>query len=485
MQRPGPLVVSLGPCLAECVGPHAASVCQVRPDHPPHMQALVSHSAVDLVRLVHAGDVSPREIVAVHLERIAARDSSVGGFRLVRFERALAEARALEALDLASLPLAGVPVAIKDNIDVEGEPTRHGSLATSNRVASRDHEIVRRLRAAGAIVIGKTQVPELSVWGTSDGPLGTARNPWDLARTAGGSSGGSAAVVAAGMVPIAHGSDGLGSIRIPAAVCGVVGIKPGTGVVPSDLGSSAWFGMAENGVLATTVDDAALALSVMSGDPQGVRLPPSGTRLRIALSLVTPLRGTSVDPEMVRAAVAIGDVLGAAGHQVLRVDPAYPAIVALAVFARWCGGAAEDAMELDRTRLQRRTRGHVRAGWVLRTIGALRDRDKPAWRARMAAFFASHDALVTPALAQVPIRADGWADRSWRANIWANVRYAPFCAAWNLAGFPAASVPAGMHPAGVPVAVQIIAPAGGESVVLALARQISEMHPWPRHAPEV
>ena len=164
--------------------------------------------------------------------------------------------------------LAGVPVAMKDNIAVAGEPLRNGSLATPSGPATADHPVVARLRAAGAIIVGITAVPELCIWGSTDSPAAITRNPWDTNRSPGGSSGGSAAAVASGMVPIAHAADGLGSIRVPAASCGLFGIKPGLGVVPAELGPNSWFGMAENGPLATTVADAALMLSVMAGRPE-------------------------------------------------------------------------------------------------------------------------------------------------------------------------------------------------------------------------
>src|SRR6185437_4573588 len=235
-------------------------------------ESWIGRSAQQIADAVRRGDAQPRWVVQQHLERIERLNPQLGAFRKIRHEEALAEADALAARsDLGRLPLAGVPVAVKDNVAVAGEQTRNGSAASSEAVNDSDHQVVARLRAAGAIVVGLTNVPELCLTPMTDSVYGIARNPWNRQSTPGGSSGGSAAAVAAALVPIAHGNDGLGSIRIPACFCGLVGIKHGAGVVPAVLnedGSPSWHGLSENGPLATTVQDAALALSVMADDPQ-------------------------------------------------------------------------------------------------------------------------------------------------------------------------------------------------------------------------
>src|SRR3954466_8022156 len=225
----------------------------------------VGATAKQIARAVRRGDVTATQVVADHLEQIAITDPSLDAFRVVRGGEAITEAEKVDDQeDLANLPLAGVPVAVKENTAVAGLPTWSGSAAArSQAVAEDDHEIVRRLRGAGAIVVGVTKMPEMGLWATTDDADGATRNPWDLDRTPGGSSGGSAAAVAAGLVPMAHGNDGLGSIRIPAACCGLVGLKPGRGVVPAQLGIDDWFGLVENGVLTTTVADAVLGFSVL------------------------------------------------------------------------------------------------------------------------------------------------------------------------------------------------------------------------------
>jgi len=444
----------------------------------------VDRPATALAKLVHTKVASPVQIVQAHLDQIASVDGNVGAFQLVRAHEALAEAEALSGRgDLAELPLAGVPVAIKDNVPVAGEPMRRGSAATSTDRSRRDHEVVRRLRAAGAIVIGKTKVPELSAWPTTDGPFGTARNPWNPQRTTGGSSGGSAAAVAAAMVPMAHGSDGLGSIRIPAACCGLVGMKPGLGVVPSELGVNSWSGLAANGCLTTTVDDAALMLSVLADKPGFRDIHEPDRPLRIAVSTAAPVRGVRVEEAFKAAAVRMGKLLQEAGHHVVVADPPYSFKIGVETLARWVTSVAEDAVGLSRRRLERRTRAHVLAGRVVRRLRRSASEDRARWRLRLDSFFSGYDLVLTPTLARSPLRADGWSQRSWTANLWASINYAPFTSPWNLAGYPAASIPAGQHSDGMPLSVQLASTAGRETLILSVAKQLETLSPWPRHAP--
>jgi amidase len=445
---------------------------------------LTAESATTLARLVRTGDLTAPEIVAAHLERIAALDAAIGAYQIVRTGRALAEAAALmDRADRRELPLAGVPVAIKDNVPVEGEPMRVGSLATTDRPSAADHETVRRLRSAGAIVVGLTRVPELCIWGTTDSAFGTTRNPWNLQRTAGGSSGGSAAAVAAAMAPIALGADGMGSIRIPAASCGIVGFKPGPGVVPSALGVSSWYGLAENGPLSTNVEDAALVLSVLAARPEFARPRPPDS-LRIAVSTRSPVAGVRVDKEVTAAVRAAAGKLADVGHRVDEADPPKPPLRLVAgMFAHWFGGAAEEAAPLDIRRVERRTRTHVRLGDFARRHGLVRPGDRDAWRLLNEAFFDRFDLLLTPVVASSPIEADGWSKRGWTANVHANVRFAPFTGGWNFAGYPAATLPAGRHSNGLPLSVQIVGSRGREALILGLARQLEILQPWPHHAP--
>jgi amidase len=447
----------------------------------------VTPTAAETADAVRRGDVSAVAAAEAALGRIAEHDPTIGAFQVVRAERARAEAARVDAdPDRGSLPLAGVPIAIKDNVPVAGEPMRIGSAATDPAPQGTDHEVVRRLRAAGAVVVGLTRVPELCVFGATDSVYGVTRNPWNLERTPGGSSGGAAASVAAGMVPVAHGNDGLGSIRIPAACCGLVGIKPGLGVVPSELGNGSWFDMAENGPLTTTVSDAALLLSVMAArrDLADVAPADSVAPLRIAVSVKAPAPLTPVDPHFVAAARATGDLLAGRGHQVRAAEPTYPTGTALAALARWFAGAELDArLVADRSRLQPRTARHTAAGRIALRMRAVRPASRAIWQRKAAQFFGPYDVLVTPGLAQLPIAAKAWGEGGWLASVLANARYAPFAAPWNLAGWPAMVIPAGTHPSGMPLSVQLVGRPGSEALLLSVAAQLERVRPWARTAP--
>lgn len=447
--------------------------------------ALAGETACALAALVRTREATPADIVRSHLGRIAEIDPTIGAFQLVRGEKAVVEAEALATReDLDRLPLAGVPIAIKDNVPVAGEPMRVGSLATPDTPGVADHEAVRRLRSAGAIVVGLTRVPELCVWGTTDSAFGVTRNPWNRERTAGGSSGGSAAALAAAMVPLALGADGLGSIRIPAASCGILGLKPGPGIVPAQLGVSSWYGLAENGPMATTVADAALMLSVLADRQDLADANPPSHALRIAFSTRSPLAGVHVDRELRNAVIESAKLLAAAGHLVEEADPPAPTLRSVAaILGHWFGGASQEAEVLESGRLEPRTRTHVRLGWVARRFGLVRATDRDAWRAINDQFFRRFELLLTPVLASAPISCNRWSERGWIANMYANLRFAPFAGAWNFAGFPAASVPAGVHSDGTPLSVQIVASLEREKLILSLARQLEILRPWPRHAP--
>ncbi|MEU6665801.1 amidase family protein [Streptomyces sp. NPDC046727] len=445
------------------------------------MSSWAGRSAAVIAAAVREKRVTPREVVAEHLARIERRDGRIGAFRKVRAEAALAEADEVASrTDLTELPLAGVPVAVKDNLAVRGESFRNGSAATPDTPAAEDHVTVARLRAAGAVVVGLTNVPELCVFGTTEGPYGIARNPWDLSRTAGGSSGGSAAAVAAGLVPLALGNDGMGSLRIPAANCGLVTLKPGHAVVPAGIGNGDWFGMSENGPLATTVEDLRLMLAVLA-DAEFVRRQEPA-RLRIAVALRSPLAGVSVSRPYTTAVRHAAGVLARSGHQVRRAEPPYPLSLGVTALQHWTAGTAVDAAGLDPARLARRTRVHAAVGrrfvGTVRT-GAARER----LRERLTPFLTEHDVLLTPALARRSPQAGPWHERGWLRNVLANSAYSPFTPPWNLTGWPAMSVPAGTLPSGAPCAVQLVGRPGTEAVLLDLAEELERLSPWQRTAP--
>ncbi|MEU3788384.1 amidase family protein [Streptomyces fructofermentans] len=445
------------------------------------MTSWAGRTAAEIAAAVREKRVGPREVVAAHLARIERLDARVGAFRKVRAAAALAEADEVAArADLAELPLAGVPVAVKDNLAVRGESTRNGSAATPDTPADEDHVTVARLRAAGAVVVGLTNVPELCVFGTTEGVHGTARNPWDPTRTAGGSSGGSAAAVAAGMVPIALGNDGMGSLRIPAANCGLIGLKPGFGTVPADIGHGDWFGMSENGPLATTVGDARLMFAVLAGTEAG-GAPEPVTRT-VALSVRSPLAGVTISRPYRAAAREAGALLAGAGHRVRRADPSYPVWLGTTSLAHWTAGTAVDAEDLDPRRLAPRTRVHAAVG--RRFVESVRGGARRAQlRERLEPFFAEHDVLLTPALARRSPAAAEWHKRGWLRNVLVNTAYSPMTPPWNLTGWPAMAVPFGTLPSGVPAAVQLVGRPGSEAALLELAGQLEELRPWNRTAP--
>ncbi len=451
-----------------------------------HAGMWVGATAKQIARAVRRGDASAAEVVAEHLEHIRSRDDLLNAFRIVRAGQALAEADAVDAQEeLINLPLAGVPIAVKENTPIAGLPTWRGSAAARSTVAEADHEVVRRLRGAGAIVVATSRAPELSLWPFTDDDDAVTRNPWRTDRTPGGSSGGAGAAVAAGLVPIAHGNDGLGSVRIPAAACGLVGVKPGRGVVPASLGANDWYGLTEHGILATTVSDATIGLAALAGWAPPQLVEPS--RLRVAVSSRSPLRGIRPDAASIAALASATKLLIGAGHDAVDRSPIYPTLLGLRTVATWCAGAAADAKAagIDRHTLHRSTRRHVALGaWAIRH-GFVQEEHRTQWRDRSVAWFSDNDVdvLMTPALATTPPAAAGYASKSWSSNMLTAMRFAPYAAPWNVAGFPALVVPMGVRPDGLPVGVQLVGLPGSELTLLAVAGQLEEASPWLRHAP--
>jgi amidase len=445
------------------------------------MTGWVGRPATEIAAGVRSGEVTAAQVVAWHLDRIAKINSELGAFVRVRPAEAAREAAEVDArADRADLPLAGVPVAIKDTIPVAGEPMRLGSSVTPGAAQEKDHPVVARLREAGAVVIGLTNMPEMSIYPFTDSAFGTARNPWDRRRTPGGSSGGSAAAVASAMVPIAHGTDGLGSVRIPAAACGLFGLKPGPGVVPAQIGADSWSGLLENGPLATTVADAALMLEVMAGTRFDLAEPSS---LRIAASVRPTGPGTVIHRSYRAAVRQCADLLASLGHTVTTDDPAYPLWVTPAQVGSWFASPVGDVVPyLAGSGLERRTRRHVRAGQLVRRVRPPREGDRDRLRAVLLPFFDRHDVLVMPSLAWPCPPARRWGERSWPRSVIAALRFAPMTGVWNMAGFPAASVPT-PPVRGLPGSVQLVAPPGGEALLLALAAQLERARGWRRHAP--
>ncbi|MFE7238695.1 amidase [Streptomyces sp. NPDC057580] len=448
------------------------------------MTEWTGRTAVEIAAAVREGRASAADVTRQHLDRIARLEPGLSAFRRVRAEQAQAEAEAVDRrADRASLPLAGVPVAVKDNIAVAGEQARMGSAATSSDHSPTDHVIVQRLRAAGAVVVGLTNVPELCLVPMADSVYGIARNPWNEQRTPGGSSGGSAAAVAAGLVPLAHGNDGFGSIRIPCACCGTIGIKPGRGVVPHAPDDPTWFDLVENGPIATTVQDAALGLAVMADEPGFAQLGDVGT-LRIGVSVRSISPGFAIAAQYRRAALETGTLLKGLGHTVTRHNRRYPAWLGPASLSSWFASARASAAGLDRAGLDRSTRRLAAVGGALAALHLDGAHGRDRWRTDAAErFFGQMDVLLLPALSQPAAQAKRWGDAGGLRTTAVSTRTASLFGSWNIAGWPALAVPVGVGVDAMPVAVQLVAKPGGEKLLLELAAQIEAAKPWPRHAP--
>jgi amidase len=448
--------------------------------------------------LIASGELAARDLLEVYLERIQRLDPKLNAFRIVFTERARMEADQADARrraegPAAERPLLGVPIAVKDDADVAGEVAMFGSAA-EDRPARADSEIIRRLRAAGAVIIGITNGPELLLWPfTETAAHGITRNPWDLGRTPGGSSGGSGAAVAAGLVGAATGSDGAGSIRIPAACCGLFGIKPQRGrisIAPHSDADHAWHGMAVYGPLARRVEDAALFLDVTAQEGGGsflaaARRPPGP--LRVAISLRPPLP-QPIDPQVLSATEGVATLLRSLGHTVERRDPPWLRAVPH-VLVRYLRGARESGRALAHPdRYERRTKGVIRLGDRIsdRVLADVRARER-SLAAKMNALFSDFDVLLTPVLAEPAVQTGRWAGRSalWTLNGVTRFTMAPLLAAWNVTGQPAASVPAGFSTNGLPLAVQLVGRPGDEATLLSLAAQIEAERPWAQRRPEL
>jgi amidase len=444
----------------------------------------VGATAKQIARAVRRGDATATEVVADHIQHAPVADKVLSAMRMFRDAEAIAEAEKVdEQPDLADLPLAGVPVLVKENTPVAGLPTWHGSEAARTSPAEADHQVVKRLRGAGAVILGTSRMPELGLWGTTDDETAVTRNPWRTDRTPGGSSGGAAAAVASGLVPIAHGNDGLGSLRIPAACCGLVGFKPGRGVISYGVGVTDWFGLAEHGLLGTTVADVAVGFSVLAARTPAPLVQPG--RLRIAVSTRSPVTGVSPDADTREAVANAARLLVGIGHDTVKADPVYPTKLGLAVIATWCGITRREVEGLELSRLQPRTRRHAAFGTMAWKRGWVKESDRSDFRTRSEAWFSDggYDLMLLPTLAGPPPRAERWSAKSWRGNMWANLRYAPYTGAWNVAGFPAIAVPMGVRGDGLPGSVQLVGPPGSELLVLAVAAQLELAAPWRPHAP--
>jgi len=463
---------------------------------------LMFRPAAELAALVRAGEVSARELVEVSLERIEALDPTVGAFVEVDGERALATADEIGPGD--QRPFAGVPIAVKNNRAVRGMRLTQGSSMMRDFVAPYDHSVVARLRAAGFVIVGTTKLPEFGILPvTEPASHGPTRNPWDLTRTPGGSSGGSAAAVACGMVPLAHGNDGGGSLRIPAACCGLVGLKAQRHRVSTapDLGSSA---LVVDGVLTRSVAETAEVLDVIAGYVTGdaawapplaqayalAAASPPG-RLRIAFTLTPPIPDAAVDPLCAEATTRAAALLEDLGHTVDEVTPPwqsddipglfgeyFAAHIAVSVYyATIASGRSEpraDDMEpLSWALWQQASELSAVRFQVLQTQLQARMRG-------LITFLEPYDALLTPALAKRPLTL-GELDAAAPAPLETFVRsgyFTPFTPIFNASGQPAIALPLFHGEDGLPLGVQLAGRPAGESTLLALGAQLEAAAPW-------
>ena len=446
--------------------------------------------------MLRAGEISPTELVRLSLDRIARLDPELNAFRKVFAEKALLEAAQAEARLKAGeeRPLLGVPIAIKDEVDVAGEVNTHGTDAFTEP-ASADCEVVRRLREAGAIIVGLTLLPEMAICGFSESAnYGVTRNPWNPQRTPGGSSGGSGSAVAAGLVPIASAGDGAGSIRIPAASCGLFGLKPSRGRVSFAPNLEGWRGLAVEGCLSRSVIDTALWLDIVSGGSREPEAPPPPERpfveaakqapgkLRVAYSTLAPRAAVppAVDDDAKGAVAAGAELLRSLGHEVSERDPDWGGI-GNNITARFLGGVAETVREVPHPeRLERRTRGFGRLGSIL--PGGLYERamgpGRAADAARVNAIFDEFDVLVTPVMGGAALPVRRWEGQGALRTVLGMSRFYPYCVPWNHLGNPAMAVPAGFNAEGMPLSIQVVGRPGAEATLLSLAAQLEAERPW-------
>jgi amidase len=462
---------------------------------------LMFRSALELAAMVRSGEVSARELVEASLERIEELNPALNAFAQVDAERALATAEAIGPGD--ERPFAGVPVAIKNNRAVEGLRLTFGCELMADNECEYDHNVTRRLKAAGFVIVGTTTLPEYGILPVSEARIfGPTRNPWDLGRTPGGSSGGAAAAVASGMLPVAHGNDGGGSIRIPAACCGLVGLKVARGRISSapELGDSS---LVVDGMLTRSVADTAAILDVLAGYEPGdaTWAPPSPQpfallaqndpgRMRIAATTLPPTADATLDPTCAVAVADAAELLRSLGHTVEEVDPPWQVDglsemfgavfanhIALSIaYSGIVAGREPTAADMEPM------------SWaifsMIKELGAIEGLAAAtrlqAFARHLVAFLEPYDALLTPALAQrpLPIGTLDTAAPDPMSTFTRSGLFTPFTPVFNASGQPAISLPLFQGEDGLPLGVQLVARPAGEGALLALATQLEAAVPW-------
>jgi amidase len=469
------------------------------------MGDLTFMSVGDLAAHVRGGELSAREVTTAALERIEALEPTVNAFVEVDADGALAAADNIEPGD--ERPFAGVPIAIKANVPVAGLTMNFGSKFVAEHRPSHNAYLVRRLQEAGFVIVGVTNMPEFGILPTTEPRHGgPTRNPWDPDRTPGGSSGGAAAAVASGMLPVAHGNDGGGSLRIPASCCGLVGLKPSRGRVSRgpDLGDSY---LASDGVLTHTVAETAMLLDVLAGyevgdatwaprplEPYTTAIRRDPGRLRIAMSPANSL-DAEVDPECLRGMRETGELLASLGHHVVEDTPSLPGKDTLRLFTGVFGPAvalgiaygellAGHPPEDDEIEpLSRALYDLARETSSVEYLAALAQMQ--ALARGVTAFFADYDVLLTPALAERPLpigECDGLGEEPMR-DFARSGAFTPYTALFNVTGQPAISVPAGFGEDGLPTNAHLVAKPLGEETLLQLAAQLEIARPLDGRRP--
>jgi amidase len=441
--------------------------------------------------LIDSGETTSLALAELYLDRIARLDPVLNAYRVVFAERARAEARQADGRRAAGdkRPLLGVPIAIKDDLDVAGELTCMGSNAVDGP-APADSEVVRRLRSAGAVILGKTNVPELTITPFTESPtFGVTRNPWDLQRTSGGSSGGTATAVAAGLCAVGIGSDGAGSIRIPAGATGLFGLKAQRGRVSTAPRVEPWHGMAIWGPISRRVSDSARVYDVIrdGGTSFTEAAAQEPGRLRIALSPgAPPLSGVKADAEQLGAVHGTADLLRQLGHEVVERQIEYPPAAILNVLARYFRGIADEGMSLPHPeRLSRRAKGYIRLGRAIPAAAV--ERAKASAQADAAALNAAFregfDLVLTPVFSRRVPRVGEYEGRGalWTFN--GSARLVPWLGAYNHTGQPAAAVPAGFAGDGFPLSAHLVADHDREDLLLSVAAQLERARDWPARIP--
>ncbi len=461
----------------------------------------------ELAALIRSGELRSRELVQASLDRIAELDPTINAFVDVYAEEALAAAEQVAAGD--PRPFAGVPVAIKNNRAVAGKRLTVAANFMGDFAPPYDHNVTARLKAAGFVVVGSTTLPEWGILPTTEtARFGPTRNPWDQSRTPGGSSGGSAAAVAAGMVPVAHANDGGGSTRIPAACCGLVGLKPQRGRISGAPEAGGVF-LVQDGVLTRTVRETAELLDVLAGpvlgdaywapepaEPFAVQAGRTPGRLRIAMTTVPPIPDVPIDPVVAQATQDAAALLESLGHEVVEADPPWvrpdvaelftasfgPAVCTQIALAAMIAGREPTADDMEPM------------SWAIWNI--CKDIDSvqalgaefllQGFGRQLIEWTSGYDALLTPALSEAPVKLGVMDPQNTEDPMGAfrrSAQFTPFTACCNISGQPAIALPLYQRDDGLPLAVQLIGQPAGEGALLALAAQLEAAHPWADRRP--